>query len=157
MTGTTSLVKGSITGYNETEKQFIHNEFKSLMAARQEKYKDDTLREWVKAFWDNGYNANQVCRRIRAVKEALIYGKVTFADFVNAEIEEVPDIISNEVKDEYLYLTLICRDCGKSTTMQKKDLYVFKKVRICEHQELNAFDLKHLYGQVNSNYQEIEV
>lgn len=144
-------------GYSEAEMGFIVSELNSLKTVRQENYSKETVREWVKLFWEQKYTANQVCKRIRAVKEAKVYSKVTFADFVNAEINDIPDIVGQTVKDEYLFLLLVCRDCGKATTLQKKDLYSFKKVRICEHKELNAFDLKQLYSEVKTNYQEIEL
>jgi len=146
-----------VNGYSEPERAFIVEEFNSLKKVRQEEYTKDTLREWVKAFWENGYTANQVCKRIRAVKEAKIYGKVTYADFINADIDETPDIVPVAVKDEFLYLLITCSTCGKSTTLQKKDLFTFKQVKICEHKIVDGFALKNLYGQVKTNYQEFEL
>lgn len=157
MTGTTSLVKGYSTGYNKVEKKFIFDEFKSLMAVRQDKYLDDTLKEWVKCFWDAGYTANQVCKRIKAVKEMKVYSKVTFSDFINAEIEEIPDIIPPEVKAENYYVIFTCKVCGKSTTAQKKDLYTLKQIKICNHKIMDEFNIKSYSTSVNEDYQEFEI
>jgi hypothetical protein len=157
MTGTTSLVKGNLTGYEELEKKFIHQEFLRLADARQEKYTNETLREWVKCFWDKGMTANEVCKRVRAVKEDVkIFGKVTFNDFMDISFDGMADIIvDDESKQQFYYGILICEVCGKSITIQKKDLYSFKQVKICEHKILTEFTLKGLYGQLTHNHKEI--
>jgi hypothetical protein len=149
------LSKHSITGYTDLEKRFIQQEFIALANARQDTYSNDTLREWVKTFFEKGYTANQVCKRIRAVKEDVKLFKVTFVDFINAEIDDIPDIVQQQANKElYLYAILICSVCGKSTTIQKKDLYTVKQLSICEHKHLDEMTLKGISPQLKSNYQE---
>lgn len=155
MTGNTSLVKGIVTGYTEVEKRFIYNEFVSLMDARQEEYSNRTLREWVKSFFEAGYSANIVCKRIKASKGLKVFGKLTYSDFVNVDITELKDIVPVEINPEYYYALLTCKECGKSTSIYKKDLYIFKNVVICEHKILSSNELKELSTQVTANYFEI--
>lgn len=144
-----------VNGYTDAEKHLMANEFNSLQKARQEEYSKDTLREWVKSFFESGYTCNNVCKRIKACKGIKVFGKLTYSDFTSVDVSDTLDIAPVNEDPDYFYAILICGECGKATTIHKKELYSYKKLRICEHKTLNSDDLKGFSVRVQKNYEEI--
>lgn len=148
------LSKQLVKGYTDFEKSFIAREFKSLADARQESYSQDTIREWVKIFWEQEMTANEVCKRIIAVKlNTKIFGKITFNDFMDADLNGLKDIIPVE-KESFYYALLTCKECSKVVSVQKKDLFRLPEVKICEHKTVDTFDLKEMSSKLVNNFQE---
>src|SRR5512143_3895336 len=76
--------------YSKEECEFIFIELKRLSASRQESYNKATLTEWINSFFEKGITAQTACRMISAVRiNAKVYGKLSFSDFINADITGV--------------------------------------------------------------------
>ena len=71
--------------------------------------------EWISSFFEKGITAQTVCRMISAVRiSAKIYGKLSFSDFINADITGVKNTTAfyNDPTAHFL-IVLTCSKCGR--------------------------------------------
>ncbi len=128
MSTSNQLTTNSQQTYNKVELAFIFQEFKRLQDARQEFYSERVLEEWVKSFWGERISANVVCKMICSVRtKSKVYGKLTLSDIINADIEDMPDIVNTHSQINDNPLMVLCCRCGRATTVKKKDALSFDR------------------------------
>lgn len=69
--------------YTPKERDYIKLELKHLESARNDKYPDNTLLEWISSFQNEGFTAEHACKMIRKIKISGQTYKVKFSDFID--------------------------------------------------------------------------